>query len=171
MQFKDFSFGSIEIGETTYEHDIVLARGQVRKRIKKPSKRFRDEFGHTPLSIEEKIPWNCARLVIGTGAHGRLPVIEHVRREAKRRNIELLIPPTGEANAAHREGPAADASSTLRVSGILRVPGHSGLGAFDRATVPAYCGSRTSSSVRHASGGFLSPSNQRKEQGHVHTRS
>jgi hypothetical protein len=28
----------------------------VRKRKKKPSKKFRDEFGHTPVSVEEKIP-------------------------------------------------------------------------------------------------------------------
>jgi hypothetical protein len=30
------------------------------------SKKFRDEFGHTPVSVEEKIPWRCKRLIIGT---------------------------------------------------------------------------------------------------------
>jgi hypothetical protein len=44
----------------------VIDRGRIRKRKKKPSKRFRDRFGHTPLSIEEEIPWKCRRLVIGT---------------------------------------------------------------------------------------------------------
>lgn len=109
MQFKNFSFGSVQIDESTYEHDIVLDRGEVRKRIKKPSKRFRDEFGHTPLSIEEKIPWKCQRLVIGTGAYGRLPVMEDVRREAKRRDIELLILPTREAIRHIEEDPATNA--------------------------------------------------------------
>jgi hypothetical protein len=52
---------------------------------------------HTPLSIEEKIPWKCRRLVIGTGAHGRLPVMDEVLSEAKRLNIELVIVPTCEA--------------------------------------------------------------------------
>ena len=56
MRFEKFSFGSIRIDGTTYEHDVVIDRGEVRKRKKKPSKKFRDAFGHTPLSIEEEIP-------------------------------------------------------------------------------------------------------------------
>jgi hypothetical protein len=39
--------------------------GEIRERRKTPSGKLRDEFGHTPLSIEEKIPWKCDRLVIG----------------------------------------------------------------------------------------------------------
>ena len=93
MRFEDFTFGSIRIDGVTYEHDVVIDRGQVSKRKKKPSKKFRGEFGHTPLSLEEKIPWKCRRLVVGTGT-GALPVMEEVKREAKRRKIELLILPT-----------------------------------------------------------------------------
>ncbi len=48
MQFKQLSFGSIRVDETTYEHDLILDRGQVHERNKKPSKRFRDEFGTRP---------------------------------------------------------------------------------------------------------------------------
>jgi hypothetical protein len=93
MRFEQFAFGSIRIDGTTYEHDVVIDRGQVRRRKKGPSKQFRGEFGHTPLSIEEKIPWKCRRLVIGTGT-GALPVMNEVKREAQRRKIELLIAPT-----------------------------------------------------------------------------
>jgi hypothetical protein len=39
----------------------------LRKRKKKPSRLFREEFGHTPLTLHEDIPWKCKRLVIGTG--------------------------------------------------------------------------------------------------------
>jgi hypothetical protein len=67
MRFEKFSFGSIRIDGVTYEHDVVIEGGKVRKRKKKPSKKFREVFGHTPLSVEEKIPWKCRRLVIGTG--------------------------------------------------------------------------------------------------------
>jgi hypothetical protein len=67
MRFQKFSFGSIRVDGLTYEHDIVIDRGKIRKRKKEPSKQFREEFGHTPLSIEEDIPWKCRRLVIGTG--------------------------------------------------------------------------------------------------------
>jgi len=93
MRFDDFTFGSICIDGVTYEHDVVIDRGQVSKRKKKLSKKFRGEFGHTPLSLEEKILWKCRRLVVGTGT-GALPVMEELKREAKRRKIELLILPT-----------------------------------------------------------------------------
>ncbi len=74
MRFDNFSFGSLQIDDTTYERDVVIDRGEIRDRKKEPSKKFRDEFGHTPLSVEEDIPWKCARLVIGTGAYGSLSV-------------------------------------------------------------------------------------------------
>jgi hypothetical protein len=84
------------IDGVTYEHDVVIDREDVRKRKKQPSKNFRDEFGHTPVSIEEKIPWKCRRLVIGTGT-GAMPVMDEVKSEAKRRKITLLVLPTAEA--------------------------------------------------------------------------
>jgi hypothetical protein len=79
MRFDNFSFGSLQIDDSTYEHDVVIDRGDIRDRKRKPSKKFRNEFGHTPLSIAEDIPWECRRLVIGTGAHGRMPVMGRSR--------------------------------------------------------------------------------------------
>jgi len=96
MRFEGFSFGSIRIDGVSYDHDVLIDRGEVRKRKKKPSKKFREAFGHTPLSLEEAIPWKCRRLVVGTGT-GALPVMKEVKAEAKRRKIELLIVPTSEA--------------------------------------------------------------------------
>ena len=104
MRFEHFAFGSIRIDGTTYKHDVVIDRGEVRRRKKKPSKQFRGEFGHTPLSVEEKIPWKCQRLVIGTGT-GALPVMKEVEREARRRKIELLILPTKDAIQELRQKP------------------------------------------------------------------
>jgi hypothetical protein len=96
MRFEAFSFGSIRIDGVIYTHDVVIDRGQIRKRRKKPSRKFRAAFGHTPLSIEEKIPWRCRRLIIGTGT-GALPVMTEVKREAKRRKVQLLVLPTSKA--------------------------------------------------------------------------
>jgi len=104
MHFEAFSFGLIRIDGVTYEHDVLIDRGRVRKRKKKASKKFRDAFGHTPLSIEEEIPWNCRKLVIGTGT-GALPVMEEVRQEAKRRHVRLLVLPTPQAIRALEEDP------------------------------------------------------------------
>ena len=104
MRFEKFSFGAIRIDGVTYNHDVVIDRGQVRKRKKKPSKKFRERFGHTPLSIEEKIPWKCQRLVIGTGT-GALPVMKEVKEEAERRKIKILVLPTTQAIRALKENP------------------------------------------------------------------
>jgi len=97
MRIDRFSFGSIEIDGVTWDVDVVIDRGEVRKRKKKASKRYRAEFGHTPLSIEEDMPWKCRRLIIGTGAYGRLPVMKEVEQEAERREVELVMLPTAEA--------------------------------------------------------------------------
>ena len=109
MHCGKFSFGSLQIDGRTYEQDVVIERGEIRIRKKRPSKKFRDEFGHTPLSIEEKIPWKCQRLVIGTGAHGRLPVMKEVKVEAERRHVELVVVPTSDALRLIESEPKANA--------------------------------------------------------------
>jgi len=103
MRTDEFSFSRITIDGVTYEHDVVIDHGKIGKRKKKPSKKFRAAFGHTPLSAAEEIPWKCRRLVIGTGACGNLPVMEAVKREAARREIELVILPTADALRALRK--------------------------------------------------------------------
>jgi hypothetical protein len=107
MRFGRLRFGSIEINGVTHAHDVVIDRGRVRKRKKKPSQKFREEFGHTPISVEEKVPWKCHRLVIGTGNYGSLPVMDDVKLEARRRKVELLMIPTGEAIIEMNKGPKA----------------------------------------------------------------
>jgi hypothetical protein len=103
MDIEGFSFGEITIDGVRWERDVVIDRGEVRKRKKKPSRRYRERFGHTPLSVDEAIPWACERLVVGTGAHGALPVMDDVKREAKRRDVELVTAPTAQAiEALHK---------------------------------------------------------------------
>ena len=115
MDFEEFSFGSIQIDGVTHEHDVVIEGGKVTKRKKRASKKFRGRFGHTPLSIEEEIPWNCHRLVIGTGAYGALPVMNEVKAESEHRQIELLILPTAQAIAALKQD-ANDTNAILHVT-------------------------------------------------------
>jgi hypothetical protein len=97
MRFGTFEFGSIRIDGVHYEHDVVIDGGKIRKRKKKPSKPFRGTYGHTPLSTAEDIPWKCRRLVVGTGASGGLPILDEVHREARARNVVLVIAPTAKA--------------------------------------------------------------------------
>ena len=97
MKARLLGFGLIEIDGVRYEDDLVIDRGEVRKRRKKPSKPYRDRYGHTPLSADEEIPWGGSRLIVGTGAHGSLPVMPGVEEEARRRGVELVAVPTEEA--------------------------------------------------------------------------
>ena len=96
--------GSIRIDDTKYDRDVVVDRGEVRKRKKGPSKALRTDYGHTPLSIAEDIPWTCRRLVIGTGAGGSLPVMPEVEEEARRREVKLVVVPTAQAIDALNKG-------------------------------------------------------------------
>ncbi len=47
MRIDNFSFGSIQIDGRTYAHDVIIDRGQIRKRRKGASKRHRESYGHT----------------------------------------------------------------------------------------------------------------------------
>jgi hypothetical protein len=97
MDVRLRGFGAIEVDGQEYEHDIVIDGGEVRKRKKKPSKRYRDEFGHTPLSAAEELPWGGSRLIVGTGAYGSLPIMPEVIEEAGRRGVDLDAVPTEQA--------------------------------------------------------------------------
>ena len=115
VHFEKFSFGSIQIDGVAYDYDLVIDRGEVRKRKKKASKRYRDAYGHTPVSVEENIPWRCRRLVVGTGAQGRLPVMPEVHSDARLRNVELVVLQTKEAIAILNRGDS-DTNAILHVT-------------------------------------------------------
>ena len=97
VQARVIAFGVLEVEGERYEHDVVIDAGRVRKRRKKPSKQYRDRYGHTPLSAAEELPWGGDSLVIGTGTSGALPVMPDVEREAQRRGITITAVPTREA--------------------------------------------------------------------------
>ncbi len=115
MKWGKCRFGSLKVGGEKYRKDIVLDHGKIQKRKKKASRKFREQFGHTPVSLEEEIPWGCKRLVIGTGMNGRLPVMGEVRAEAQRRGVELVTCPTPDAVQILKEDPA-DTNAILHVT-------------------------------------------------------
>ena len=97
MNCRLISFGLVEIDGETYDRDVVVEDGEVRRRKKGPSKPRRTEFGHTPLTPDESIPWSAPVLVVGTGVSGQLPVSDELYREAARRGVQLVIQPTAQA--------------------------------------------------------------------------
>jgi hypothetical protein len=107
MDARLISFGEVEIDGHRFTQDVVVENGQVRKRRKGPSKPYKARYGHTPLSADEAIPWSAARLIIGTGASGQLPIMDEVYAEAGRRGVEIVALPTNEACTllAREDGP------------------------------------------------------------------
>jgi hypothetical protein len=90
-------FGKIVVGSETFDHDVIIEGDEVRARDKGPSREFKADHGHTPLSVNEDIPWSKPRLVIGSGYSGRLPVMPEVTREAEKRGVDLVVVPTAKA--------------------------------------------------------------------------
>ena len=97
MRFSGYSFGSVRVDGVAYDHDLIIDGGKIRKRKEGASRKFRGGYGHTPLSAAEDIPWRCRRLVVGTGADGALPVMQEVREQARRRDVELVVLPMAQA--------------------------------------------------------------------------
>jgi hypothetical protein len=56
MHFDKFSFGTLRIDGSMYEQDVVIDCREIRKRKKAPSRKFRDEFGHTPCLSKKRYP-------------------------------------------------------------------------------------------------------------------
>jgi len=56
MRFDKFSFGSLQIDGSSYEHDVLIDRGEISKRKKKPSKKFRELFGPEPRAAPFREP-------------------------------------------------------------------------------------------------------------------
>ncbi len=109
-------FGRIIVDGTEYDHDVVIEDGQVRKRDKGPSKALRSRYGHTPLSGDESIPWTAPRLIIGTGASGRLPVVDSVIEAAEEHGVEVTMLPTADASALLQTVGAEPVNAILHVT-------------------------------------------------------
>jgi hypothetical protein len=58
------------------------------------------------VSLKQEIPWEGKRLVLGTGLQGRLPVMDEVAAEARKRRVELVVGPTPEAVQFLQQNPA-----------------------------------------------------------------
>ena len=116
MDVRLISFGVIEIDGRRFEHDVVLERGAIRKRRKGPSKLYRDRYGHTPLSVDEAIPWMAPVLIVGTGADGRLPIMPELLEEARRRGVEVIAEPTEEACRRLSSADAGTVGAVLHVT-------------------------------------------------------
>jgi hypothetical protein len=117
MKVRLIAFGEIEVEGERFNRDVVIDAGHVRRRGQGPSKALRGQYGHTPLSSAESIPWGGRRLVVGTGADGSLPIAPDVYTEAKRRRVEIDALPTREACRLLANVKRRDAYAVLHLTG------------------------------------------------------
>jgi hypothetical protein len=116
MHAKFVQFGEVKIDDKTYAKDVIVDGGTVRKRKKKPSKAYKSRFGHTPLSVDEAIPWDCERLIVGTGAYGKLPIMDAVYQQAEEKGVALVAVPTPEACELLSEADLATTNAILHLT-------------------------------------------------------
>lgn len=116
MKMRMQTFGEIEVEGERYEYDLVIEKGNIRKRGKKPSKAYSARYGHTPLSADEAIPWHGKRLFIGTGMYGRLPVMPEVYAAAKKAGIKVVALPTPKLCSELKKFLPKDVNAVLHVT-------------------------------------------------------
>ena len=90
MKADKVSFGEIVIDGKLWTDDIVIDKGEIIFRNKSVSRMSKGNYGHTPLTIHENIPWDCGTLVIGTGFYGSLPVTDEVYSMAEELCVTLV---------------------------------------------------------------------------------
>ena len=93
MKWGKCKLGSLKIDGEKHTRDVILDRGELRRRL----------------------PWECKRLVIGTGIFGNLPVMEEVKADAQKRGVELVVCPTPEAVQGLKDNPP-DTNAILHVT-------------------------------------------------------
>jgi hypothetical protein len=106
---NETAFGSITIGETTFEHDVIIqAGGRVKKRKKKLSK---DLYGTSHiLSLDEAkyiYEEGTKRLVIGTGQYGNLTLSDGAAEYFRRKHCQVDLLPTPKAMQVWNEADGA----------------------------------------------------------------
>jgi hypothetical protein len=116
LQARLLGFGEIELDGRRFDHDVVVEAGGIRRRNKGPSKPYREQFGHTPLSAAEAIPWSAKRLIVGTGASGQLPLTQDLHEEARRRGVEIVAVPTKEACGLLAAADLGEVAAVLHVT-------------------------------------------------------
>ena len=97
MNARFIGFGALEIDGKRFTEDVVVRSGSIEPRRKDASRALKAGYGHTPLSEHEPIPWQCATLIVGTGANGRLPITDTFRSIAAERKVEIVAVPTEKA--------------------------------------------------------------------------
>lgn len=102
-------FGWIEIGGNRFENDVIVHVDKtVSKRRKKRSKKFKEEYGHTPLSEAELDFLSREKpevVFVGTGHYGSLPITPGAKEILDHYRITIKETPAVLEIMAHEKRP------------------------------------------------------------------
>jgi len=98
-EIENTTFGSIVVGETTYDHDIIIRmNGSVEKRKKKLSKAV---YGTSHTVSLDEIRYvheeGVEGIIVGSGQYGVLELSGEARNFLEEHQCEFTILPTPEA--------------------------------------------------------------------------
>ena len=96
MKIEGTTFGSITIGGTTYDHDVLIRLfGEVRKRKKKLSKK---EYGTSHVISKQEAEFvyeqGCTELIIGTGQFDNVRLSPEAKAYFGKRGCRIIAEPT-----------------------------------------------------------------------------
>ena len=93
-RIEAYRFGAMTVGGRTHRADLIIWLDRI-------AENWRRRRGHElcPEDLEAVLAAPPARLVVGTGYHGVVKVLESTRRTLEREGIELVAVPSEEAVA------------------------------------------------------------------------
>lgn len=116
MNARFTGFGRLRIDGTVYTEDVLIVNGTVTPRVKEASRALKKQYGHTPLSEHEPIPWECRVLIVGTGTRGMLPITAGFHAAARERGVKLVTARTEEACRLLNEADTATTNAILHLT-------------------------------------------------------
>lgn len=99
MEINSTGFGYIIINGKKYSHDVIIAPdGNVLRRKKEISAKYKSSYGHTPLSFEELKEYveitKPKIIIIGKGQYGALPLTPEANKllkDLENKGVKVLI--------------------------------------------------------------------------------
>ena len=106
MKYKITGLGwrKILIDKVSFEQDVLVTPSAILYRNRKPSKKYSELYGHTPLSREEVTNYidfirGSDTVVIGNGFQGRMVVMVEAVNELLKDGLEVVVEDTPSAVA------------------------------------------------------------------------
>jgi hypothetical protein len=111
MRIQGYSFGRVTVDGTEETRDVIVLPGRVVRDWWR-----RDGHGLVPEDLAEVLDELPERLLLGTGAHGRLRPDPVTIELLRRRGVEVEAMPTAEAVARYAELDPARTAAALHLT-------------------------------------------------------